>query len=117
MAATGGADALRKVSASLRAPDLLVTDVVMPEMDGKEVARAVCSRFPGTRVPFVSGYAESVVVHHGVLEEGVELIEKPFDGPDLLRKVREVLDRPDRQLPKNVSSIGWVALPPAESFA
>ena len=94
MAAAGGVEALRKLSGSSRIPDLLVTDVVMPGMDGKEVARAIQSRFPGTRVLFVSGYAESVVVHDGVLEEGVELIEKPFDGSDLLRKVRELLDGP-----------------------
>ena len=58
----------------------------------------MCAKFPGTRVLFVSGYAESVVVHQGVLEEAVELIEKLFASLDLLRKVRELLDRPVRFL-------------------
>ena len=93
ISAAGGAEALGKLSGSPLTPDLLVTDLVMPGMNGKELARRVCAKFPGTRVLFVSGYTESVVVHQGVLEEGVELIEKPFASSDLLRKVREVLDR------------------------
>ena len=66
----------------------------MPGMNGKELAHSVRTKFPRTRVLFLSGYAESVIVHQGVLEEGVELIEKPFDGSNLLRKVRDLLDGP-----------------------
>ena len=94
VSAAGGAEALRELSESSLTPDLLVTDVVMPGMNGKELAHSVRTKFPRTRVLFVSGYAESVIVHQGVLEEGVELIEKPFDGSNLLRKVRQLLDGP-----------------------
>jgi len=88
-----GAEALQSLSDRKGGPDLLITDVVMPGMDGREVARKFRARLPGVRVLFISGYTENAIVHHGVLEEGIEFIPKPFTSRDLLQKVRAVLDR------------------------
>ena len=71
---------------------LLVTDVIMPEMNGKELADTLRSRNPQLRSLFMSGYTADVIAQHGVLDEGVSFIQKPFSLPDLAAKVREVLD-------------------------
>ena len=72
--------------------DLLLTDVVMPKMLGKEVAQGVVGARPGIPVLYMSGYAQPVLASQGTLDEGVRLIEKPFTEAVLLEKVREVLD-------------------------
>jgi PAS domain S-box-containing protein len=71
---------------------LLVTDVVMPGMSGPEVANAVSAMRPGTEVLYISGYTDSAIGHHGVLEPGIAFLQKPFSADDLTRKVRGVLD-------------------------
>ena len=72
--------------------DLLLTDVVMPGMSGPEVAQAVTSMRPGTQVLYMSGYTDSAIGHHGVLEPGIAFLQKPFSANDLTRKVRSLLD-------------------------
>ncbi|MBN1297539.1 PAS domain S-box protein [bacterium] len=71
---------------------LLITDVVMPKMNGRELAEALLKEHPQLKVLFMSGYTADVIAHHGVLVEGVNFLPKPFSKRDLTGKVREVLD-------------------------
>jgi PAS domain S-box-containing protein len=72
--------------------DLLVTDVVMPRMNGKQLYESVSVLCPGSRVLFMSGYTDEVISHRGFIDEGVNFIQKPFTVSDLASKVREVLE-------------------------
>ncbi len=72
--------------------DLLIVDVIMPEMNGPDLAKQVVSFYPDMVCLFMSGYPGDVIAHHGVLDEGVNIIKKPFSTQDLAAKVREVLD-------------------------
>jgi two-component system cell cycle sensor histidine kinase/response regulator CckA len=92
--AASGAEALRVSRAHAGPIDLLLTDVVMPGMSGREVAIMLAAERPGLRVLFASGYTAEAIVRHGVLEPGTDLIHKPFTPDALLRRVRERLDRP-----------------------
>jgi signal transduction histidine kinase/DNA-binding response OmpR family regulator len=72
--------------------DLLFTDVVMPHMSGKELADRVRALYPHTKILFSSAYTENAIVHQGVLDKGVALLQKPYTPSTLARKLREVLD-------------------------
>lgn len=72
---------------------LMLTDVIMPRMDGMELAKRLLSMRPEMKVIFMSGYADHAILRHGLLKEGMEYIQKPFTVEGLARKVREVLDR------------------------
>ncbi|MCX7019252.1 MAG: response regulator [Candidatus Sumerlaeota bacterium] len=71
---------------------LLLTDVVMPNMNGRELYARVCGKYPGIKALYMSGYTENAIVHHGVLDEGVAFIQKPFSVLALAARVRELLD-------------------------
>jgi CheY-like chemotaxis protein len=72
---------------------LLMTDVVLPEMNGRELAQKMLALYPHLKCLFTSGYTANVIAHHGVLDENVHFIQKPFSRRDLAAKVREALDQ------------------------
>jgi two-component system, cell cycle sensor histidine kinase and response regulator CckA len=72
--------------------DILVTDVIMPHMNGKELYDRFRSEKPGLRALFISGYAEDAIAHHGVLEKNTNFIAKPFTVEAFSKKVRTILD-------------------------
>lgn len=71
----------------------MLTNVVMPGMNGRELTKCLASRHPEMKVLYMSGYTDDAIVHHGVLEKGLSFLQKPFTMEGLLRKVREVLDK------------------------
>jgi CheY-like chemotaxis protein len=85
-------EAMRLAEAAAAPVDLLMTDVVLPEMGGAELARRLGDRWPGLRVLFVSGYAPEAVARHGILPAGSPFLAKPFTLSSLARRVREALD-------------------------
>ncbi|MGH7714240.1 MAG: response regulator, partial [Gemmatimonadaceae bacterium] len=90
--ATDGESALA-LGAEHKGPiHLLLTDVVMPRMGGRALAEHFAKLRPDARVLFVSGYTDDAIAHHGVLEPGVNYLEKPFTPETLARSVRGVLD-------------------------
>ena len=92
LAAENGETAL-KVGKEYEGPiHLLLTDVVMPKMGGKEAADRLQSLYPQMKVIYMSGYTDNAIVHHGVLVPGLNFLEKPFTPESLARKVRQVLD-------------------------
>jgi len=94
-----GRDALMLAERYERPIHLLVTDVVMPEMGGGELARRLIERRAGLRALFVSGYTNDEVLRRGVTEAGLVLVQKPFTPEALLRRVRNVLDGPPTRGP------------------
>jgi two-component system, cell cycle sensor histidine kinase and response regulator CckA len=74
--------------------DLLLTDVVMPHMSGKELSDRIHAIYPHTKILFTSAYTENAIVHQGILNQGVRLLQKPFTPSGLANKVRETLDQP-----------------------
>jgi two-component system cell cycle sensor histidine kinase/response regulator CckA len=93
--ASNGEEALRLVEKHGGQPlHLLVTDVVMPRMGGKELADHLRTLQEGIKVLFISGYTDDAITHHGVLEPATDFLRKPFSLTDITKKVREVLDRP-----------------------
>ena len=87
------AEAVEKAKSHSGAIDLLMTDVVMPEMNGRDLAGQIAELYPGIRLLFMSGYTANVIAHQGVLDDGVAFIQKPFSMADMTAKVREVLDK------------------------
>ena len=94
MTAASGPEALKLAEHAPQRIDLLLTDVIMPRMLGKQLATEMCELRPTTRVLYISGYAQPVLASQGTLDPGVTLVEKPFSETTLLERVREVLDRP-----------------------
>ena len=93
-AVAGGKEALAALTHRLGHIDLLLTDVIMPQMQGKEVAAKILALHPRTRVVFMSGYTQGLLNSQGVLEADIHLIEKPFSEATLLTKLYEVLNAP-----------------------
>ena len=95
LSAANGIEALSlKRQATTGHIDVFFTDVVMPHMSGKELADRVQVLYPHTRILFTSAYTENAIVHQGMLDKGVALLQKPFTPSALAHKLREVLDQP-----------------------
>jgi len=89
----GGGEEAVLLSDDFKEPiHLLVTDVVMPGMNGRELADRISAARRGVKVIFMSGYTDDVIGHHGVLGDGIEFLEKPFSPETMVSKIREVLD-------------------------
>jgi PAS domain S-box-containing protein len=93
-AADSGMAAIEKLESLPSLPDLLLTDVIMPGMDGRVLAEEVTRRLPGIRLMFMSGYADLGGAHPVPRPADPRLVHKPFSAAELLRKVREILDQP-----------------------
>jgi DNA-binding response OmpR family regulator len=91
LTAAGGAEAIRIAQTDPDPIGLLLTDVIMPEMMGNEVAARVRAVRPDIPVLYMSGYAQPVLAEHGTLEPGVTMIEKPFSSRELLDRVAALL--------------------------
>ena len=94
--AANGAAALQTAAGHPGPIHLLLTDVVMPVLSGRQLADQLAKVRPDAKVLYASGYTDDAVVRHGVLEAGISYLQKPFTADSLARKVREVLDRPTR---------------------
>jgi len=91
--AKNGEDAIRVCKEYDGRIDLMITDVVMPKIGGREAAKRLLPLYPQMKVIYMSGYTDDAIVHHGVLEPGLNFLEKPFTLEGLARKVREVLNQ------------------------
>jgi signal transduction histidine kinase/CheY-like chemotaxis protein len=92
-AAGNGEECLKIVEHYGEKIDLLITDVIMPDMNGKELFTKVSEITGGVEVIYISGYTDNVIAHHGVLDEGINFVQKPFSVYALAKKVRSVLNR------------------------
>ncbi|MCX7010499.1 MAG: response regulator, partial [Kiritimatiellaeota bacterium] len=93
LAAADGVEALAVFAKQAERVQLLLLDVVMPELGGREVFDRIHAQYPHIPALFASGYSENAIHTNFVLQESMQLIRKPYDGNDLLRRVREILDK------------------------
>ncbi len=91
--AAGGEEALSVMASRNADIALLVTDVVMPRMSGRDLAGELKEKYPAMEVLFLSGYTANAIVHHHILDAGLDFLQKPFSSRELLAKVRAMLDR------------------------
>ncbi len=96
-----GKEALQRAEEFGRPIHLLLTDVVMPEMSGPQLAAQMSARFPGLKIIYTSGYTDDIVARQGILDPGVAFIQKPYRPKALARKIREILNErsPNQEAP------------------
>lgn len=92
ISASSPLEAIRLVKSSAEKIDLLISDIIMPEMNGKALSERIKEIFPEIRILFMSGYTADVIAHHGILEEGVCFMQKPFTREELVNKIQAALD-------------------------
>jgi len=92
LAAAGGTEALEISASHNGSIDLLLTDVIMPDMNGKDLYERIIDKYPGIKVLYMSGYTGDVLAHHGILDQGIQFIQKPFRVTDLAAKIRRIFD-------------------------
>jgi DNA-binding NtrC family response regulator len=89
--AQDGDEALSALSVQGGKVDLMLTDVVLPGINGQEIYNQAANTYPWLKVLYMSGYSDDMIAHHGMLEKDVDFIEKPFSTRDLAKKIRQVL--------------------------
>ena len=95
LGAGDGEDALKIFEANQNEVDLLLTDIVMPQLNGRELADRIKAKQPGLRVLYMSGFMkEAILKYYGISITGIPFLQKPFTRETLAKKVREVLDAP-----------------------
>lgn len=99
LSANSGSQALSVSSQFERPIHLLISDVIMPKMSGRELSQMLTSLRPDIKTIFMSGYTDDAIVRHGVQQEGVAFLQKPFSLATLVRRVREVLGTPESPTP------------------
>ena len=92
LTASTGTEALELAGQTLRPFDVLVTDVVMPQMGGQQLAEHLLAQTPALKVLFISGYTDTVLTGDGVLKPGMTLLQKPFTPGQLVQRVRDLID-------------------------
>jgi PAS domain S-box-containing protein len=92
LTADNGRECLEKLDGLDKSIDLLLTDIIMPDMNGKELYTRVAERYPGLKVIYMSGYTDDIIAHQGVVAGDVPFLQKPFSVRDVAVKVRRVLD-------------------------
>ena len=92
LSAAGSKETFELVKDLENPPDLLLTDVVMPEKSGNEIAKTLTKKFKKLKIPYMSGYTNDAISEHGVLDEDINFIQKPFTPNSLRLKIRSVLD-------------------------
>ncbi len=90
--ANNGYDAIERCKQHNQQIDLVITDIIMPQMGGMELVDRLKTSCPGIKILFITGYTDNTLIHNGVIEHGLALLQKPFSPDSLARKVREVLD-------------------------
>jgi DNA-binding NtrC family response regulator len=90
--ASNGDDAISNIINYSQSIDLLITDMVMPLIGGRELAVYLVGIYPKMKILFMSGYSDESIVHHGILESGMHFIQKPFTIEEFMMKIRETLD-------------------------
>ena len=91
--ASNGGEALLACEKHGISIDLMLTDVIMPQMSGQELSERLLAMYPTLKVLYMSGYTDNAIAHHGILDDGVMFLQKPFSANKIALKVREVLDR------------------------
>jgi len=99
LVASNGAEALALAKQRKTPIHLLLTDVVMPVMNGRELSEHMAKIHTETRMLFTSGYTENIIAHHGVLPDGIEFLSKPYTLDALAARVRGLLDRAEGARP------------------
>ena len=90
--AESGKEAIGLLESRKETVQLLLTDVVMPDMNGRELYAELVRKHPRLKVLYMSGYTDNVIIHHGILDDGVQFIQKPFTTHSIVSKVREVIN-------------------------
>nr|MQY77439.1 response regulator [Spirochaeta sp.] len=101
LAAPSGGAALKLCEKEGHSLNMVVTDLVMPGMSGSQLIEQLSALYPQIKVLYSSGYTENSIVHHGVLDAGIEFIQKPYGAEELLAKIKEIFEREKTAAPEN----------------